>query len=346
MNENEPKKNKKKKRIALIILLVLTISLGFAFLRVTLSIGGTATLAPHSWDVVWEIQDAYASDGVVFSQPTLDESGTSLTASYTLSKPGDYIELTINAVNNGTLDAMTSDLEVEFMSNNTVIGHPSYLRTYFGYSDGVPLDYKQILRAGQSEELKVRVQYNKDISSNDLPSSTLTLTSRVGVTYSQADSTAIEVRNVVYTAETPSSTYINNNSPMPSNVVTYDNPEDAMASWSQPFFLKHLISNGKVVVSYVGFEYDNHIYEDELKYGFIFYESNKAFISDLFQDGNMDIWHGPQYSEKLYLYHNSEGTLTGGVSIRGAVTVYDGTDLLDGNSHHHCFADSSRSYCR
>jgi hypothetical protein len=86
------------------------------------------------------------------------------------------------------IDTITSKL------NNTVITTlPAYLNYSVTYSDGGPIKSNQELNAGTKETIKIRVEYKKDLTASDLPTTEQTLNFSFTTIYIQKDDTSIPV---------------------------------------------------------------------------------------------------------------------------------------------------------
>ena len=173
-----------------LILLVLGLGLGYAFLTTTLNISGTADVDSNTWNVYWD--NVVVTEGSVSaSTPVIDSNKTTVTFSVHLSKPGDFYEFTVDAKNDGSIDAM-----IDTITKTTNI--PSYLNYAVTYEDNYPIVDKQLLKSHQKEVYKVKVEYRTDINSSDLPSTASSINLTFGISYLQSDSSAIRVRNYRY----------------------------------------------------------------------------------------------------------------------------------------------------
>ena len=145
---------------------------------------------------------------------------------------------------------------------------PAYLDYSVSYSDGVVILPNQYLKAGETETYKVRIEFKKDISSSDLPTTAQTLTLDFGVAYIQADNTATEVEHYkyVYTvnkyydaATNPKYNGVWLNQAIHETIPYFETPAEALSaiatasSKDLPFYLKHKVENGIVTESYVEF---------------------------------------------------------------------------------------------
>ncbi len=111
------KKVKKKFAFIILFVLVLFISVGYAILTSNLKINGNNYVKSAVWDIHWEnVQvksGSVTGDNVVKSATIVDSKKTIVEYSIILPKPGDYYDFTVDAVNEGTIDAM-----VKYVSNS------------------------------------------------------------------------------------------------------------------------------------------------------------------------------------------------------------------------------------
>ena len=197
------RRNKKNNMKLIFVILLLVMGLGFAAIATQLKITGTLNVSRTSWDVHFE--NVQITQGSVTANPAPTSNNTDTTEmTYTINftKPGDYFEFTTDIVNDGTIDAM-----VDVVSNNayqtaastTPIALPSYLTNTVTYEDGVEIDQNQELLHGTSEKVKVRIEFKKDITTADLPSSgDTTVVFKFIADYKQADNNAVPLP-VAYT---------------------------------------------------------------------------------------------------------------------------------------------------
>ncbi len=235
----------------ILILLVVALGIGYSYLNTELNINGTANINSANWSVYWN--NVQVSNGSVeATTPTIDTNKTTVTFNVTLTKPGDYYEFTVDAVNAGTLDAMIDTISSK-LNGTTITTLPAYLEYDVTYSDGNPLQTNQELLHDSTETYKVRIAYKDDISASDLPSTNQSLSLQFSVTYKQADDSAqaVDHGTTVYTV---SSTTSHIGQAIPNDITQYSSASDAMAAISnKPLYLKHVIRNGLIDESYVEF---------------------------------------------------------------------------------------------
>ena len=102
-------KKKNSKKWALVLVLLLVVSIGYAALASNLKINGTTGVKSATWDVYWnnvQINPESVSTTTGNQARITDQAKTQVEYSVTLNEPGDFYEFTVDAVNNGTIDAM------------------------------------------------------------------------------------------------------------------------------------------------------------------------------------------------------------------------------------------------
>ena len=261
---------KKNGTIYILVLLLLGITLGYAYLNTTLNINGTTNITSANWNIYWDnIQ--YGSNNVtdVTTPATIQTGLTEVTFNVNFKEPGDTYEFTVDAVNDGTIDAMISVVSNGVYASNgtTPKTLPAYLEYTVTYSDGISIAPNHLLEAGDTETYKVRVHYKEDISASQLPSTNDNYVFKFSVTYVQAnDNTVDKPLPYVYTinkyddnATTPLYNSVWLNQAFPESITKYNTPSEALtaiataSSKNLPFYLKHKIENGVVTESYVEF---------------------------------------------------------------------------------------------
>ena len=182
------KNSKKRYTLVVLLLLLVGISIGYAAIATTLNINGNTTIEKASWDIHFENLVKTTGSEVATVEASIDDTKTLIEYTVTLPKPGDFYEFTVDIVNNGTIDAMIS----EVLKQGLTTEQEKYISYTAAYSDGMALEEKDYLKSGESQNIRVRVKYRDDITSSDLPTENQALSLKFMVTYIQADESAKE----------------------------------------------------------------------------------------------------------------------------------------------------------
>ena len=189
--------NVRNKILVLVILgISLFVGLGYALIETGLSMVGILEVNKKLfvyWDNVVVTQNSVQAD-----TPTITD--TSVAFDIILTQPGDYYEFTLDTNNIGN-DKMVSSISnkldgVEMTSNSL----PAYISYSATYSDGVPITANHLLEAGTAanptkQTYKVKVEFLDTITQQELenlPAGGLEYSFNFSVTYTQADSNAIQ----------------------------------------------------------------------------------------------------------------------------------------------------------
>ena len=280
----------------MIIVLLLCMSIGYSYLLTTLNIEGTSNIKANTWDVHWEnvqISGGNIPMSQVIIPPHILSDTTKVESSIVLKNPGEYGEYTVDAKNAGSLDAMVSIIETKFYEENgvTQISLPNYLEYSLTYLNGDEIEPNHLLAANSSETYRVSLKYKDDLDESQLPTTDKTIVMKQSITYVQADENAIPPRIIRYS-------FTDNKFPLRTPVSSinalYSTPEEVMAETGYPAFLKHVIKQGMMTTSEVGFKYNGNIYY--LKGGIDesnleekpFYNENKESLSNIFGSINCE----------------------------------------------------------
>ena len=200
-------RTKNNKKWTLVLVLLLVVSIGYAALASNLKINGTTGVKSATWDVYWNnVQIKQGSVATTEGQQAriTDQAKTQVEYSVTLNEPGDFYEFTVDAVNNGSIDAMIAANGivngVYSDSNYTQTATlPDAVRYTVTYADGTEIQDKHLLakkngNTPTTETYKVRIEYRNDdsIDPEDLDNvNDLTYYFKFSVNYVQADDTKI-----------------------------------------------------------------------------------------------------------------------------------------------------------
>lgn len=202
------RKNRRNNKTKYLLILLLLIAVGYAAIATTLKINGTSTIKSAKWDVYWE-NPQVLSGSVTNTAPTLSESDTKATFDVTLNEPGDYYEFTIDAVNNGSLDAKidTNGIVKQVKNSSGQVVTPTILKYEVTNNDQehTAIQEGHILakKSGNTptkETYRVRVEYRNDegINPSDLDDNDLVFTIEFSVKYVQGPKASQQASSITY----------------------------------------------------------------------------------------------------------------------------------------------------
>ena len=181
------KKQKNAQIIILSLLLAVVIftTVGFAAYTQNLNIGGTVAVEKSEWSIHFAKSSYQLGDGSV--AVTTDMSAdTSIKFTSTLSKPGDHCAFSIQAVNDGTFNAVLNQLEMSPLSAEQS-KYLTYTVSYGGASfTSTNNELNTALNKGARSNVLVRVEYVAPTDPADLPSSNVTVNLSLKLVYNQA----------------------------------------------------------------------------------------------------------------------------------------------------------------
>ncbi len=180
----------------LLVLILIILTIGYAYLSASLNINGTSKINDATWNIYWD-NVKVKSGSVTADTPTIDTSKTTVTYNVTLNNPGDYYEFTVDAKNDGSIDAMIDTISSK-LNGTEITTLPTYLNYSITYNSGDEILPNQLLKSNTKQTYKLRVEFNRDITTGDLPTTEQNLTFSFTVTYKQANSNGIEVRELAH----------------------------------------------------------------------------------------------------------------------------------------------------
>ena len=176
------KKSGKKVVLSLLALLLLTITVGYAALSTTLNINGTSKINNATWDV--HFANLTVTEGSVSATKaaTIDSGKTAIDYNVELIKPGDFYEFTVDVTNTGTIDAKLDDAPILSGVSAEQDVYTNYTVTY---SDDTAINANDKLAAGATKKLKVRVEFDRNITNSQLPTEAQPLNLTFAMNYVQ-----------------------------------------------------------------------------------------------------------------------------------------------------------------
>ena len=370
-NFRKRKFNRKRKSTYKIFFLVLVgMTVGFAAINTTLQLIGTLNIAKTTWNIHWENPTKTGGVTATTDVHLKQNDNTTVEYSVNLANQGDYYEFTVDAKNEGTIDAMITGIENKVYENNVEIQKPDYLDFIVTYSNGMAIDFDQKLSAGNSETYKVKVMYKTGLTADQLPTSNRNLKFTFKVTYMQADENAKNRLIALPTGKTKDNLEVGDEICILDqcfNFLHYDgtNNEDIVmlskynlkvgniydSSWnktgeytsSDPEYGKQSSEargyvsgassyNGAVAFSATNYWYDERSYPTDV-YDAVNYKTEPDFSTTC--NNSTNCWDTPGYSVAYYV-DNYKTILTGyGVTIKDArlLKYFEATDSSIGCSY-------------
>ena len=178
--------NKKIKRylsVLVLVLLLLGVTVGYSILTQRLDITGTSKINNATWNIHFE--NVSVTPGSVTNATAPTATGTDTVAmSYTanLEKPGDFYEFTFDVKNGGSVDAKLSAIPTLSGVSTAQAVYTNYTITH---ANGSPVVANEEIAAGANDSFKVRVEFKKDITASQLPTSAQNLNLTVAMNYVQ-----------------------------------------------------------------------------------------------------------------------------------------------------------------
>ena len=169
----------------IVLALFLVVTIGYSILSTTLKIKGTTTIKSAKWDIHFE-KVTISPNSVTASVPPANPSNSVTSMNYTvdLTQPGDFYEFTVVVKNSGTLDAKIGDTAPAITGVSTE--QDVYVNYKVTYEDDTVIKSGDALNAGDSKTIKVRVEYDPNVTTAQMPLDEQTLTLNFSMDYVQA----------------------------------------------------------------------------------------------------------------------------------------------------------------
>ena len=172
----------------IVLLLFIANSIGYARLSSTLKVSGSGANGGGTGHAKWDVHFenlVEKSDRVQLNVPaTIKGNTTDIEYSVNLLVPGSYYEFEVDIKNNGTINAKLAN-EPSF--NGITPAQDVYTNYTVKYVDNTDIRVGDVLRAGDSKRMKVRVEIEKDLTPDKLPTTAQAMNLSVDLDYIQAD---------------------------------------------------------------------------------------------------------------------------------------------------------------
>ena len=176
--------------LCLILVCIFTLTIAYSALSAVLTIQGNARVSAADWDIY--LSNPRVTTGSATTNVPVIKTSSTLEFETTLNMPGDYYEFTVDVVNAGDIDAM---IENVVKNPELTTEQAKFLKYEVSYQNGEAITTKQLLAKDTTMPIKVRVEYRKDLSNTDLPTSQVVLDLSLTLEYIQSDGTGSTVTN-------------------------------------------------------------------------------------------------------------------------------------------------------
>ena len=181
--------------LSAVIVAVLGLTVAFAALSTTLNIKGSAYLDAAKWGIKFENLSEPVKVGTATTTGTakIEESKSAEITEINvgLSTPGDKVTYTVDLVNKGTINAKIDNIEKTVLTSE----QQRYLTFKVTDQNGYEIKQGDILSAGETKSLTITIEFIKDLTKEDLPTSTSTISLSYKLNFVQTDEKATTSKN-------------------------------------------------------------------------------------------------------------------------------------------------------
>ena len=176
--------------ISILFMLIAGLTVAFAALSTTLNIKGTAYLDAAKWGIKFENLSEPVKVGnasVVGTSKIEETKSAEITGiNVSLSIPGDKVTYTVDLVNKGTINAKIDNIEKTVLTSE----QQRYLTFKVTDRDGKEVSEGDILSKGETRNLTITIEFIKDLTKEDLPKQTSTISLSYKLNFVQTDEKA------------------------------------------------------------------------------------------------------------------------------------------------------------
>ena len=176
--------------LSLAIICIFTLTIVYSALSAVLTIQGNARVSAADWDIY--LNNPRVTNGSATTNVPVIKTSSTLEFETTLNMPGDFYEFVVDVVNAGDIDAM---IENVVKNPELTTEQAKFLKYEVSYQNGESIATKQLLTKDTTMPIKVRVEYRKDLSNTDLPTSQVVLDLSLTLEYIQSDGSGSSVTN-------------------------------------------------------------------------------------------------------------------------------------------------------
>ena len=173
--------------ISILFMLIAGLTVAFAALSTTLNINGTAYLDAAKWGIRFENLSEPVKVGTATTTGTAkieETKAAEITGiNVGLSIPGDKVTYTVDLVNKGTINAKIDNIEKTQLTSE----QQRYLTFKVTDKSGNEVSKGDILSAGETRKLTITIEFVKDLTKEDLPKQTSTISLSYKLNFVQTD---------------------------------------------------------------------------------------------------------------------------------------------------------------
>ena len=222
------KERRTKALVAVVLLIVVAgLTVAFAALSSSLNIKGTAYLDAAKWGIKFENLSEPDKIGTATTTGTakIEETKSAEITGINvgLSTPGDKVTYTVDLVNEGTINAKIDNIEKTVLTEE----QQRYLKFRVTDKDYNEVREGDILSKGERKNLIITIEFIKDLTKEDLPTSTNTISLSYKLNFVQTDddkTTKDEAENFNSMVESAIKTVTNNSN---GTYRVYNLPSDS-----------------------------------------------------------------------------------------------------------------------
>ena len=179
--------------ISILFMLIAGLTVAFAALSTTLNINGTAYLDAAKWGIRFENLSSPTKIGSATTTGTakIEETKSAEITGMNvgLSIPGDKVTYTVDLVNKGTINAKIDNIEKTVLTQE----QQRYLTFKVTDPNGYEIKQGDILEKGETKKITITIEFIKDLTKEDLPKQTSTISLSYKLNFVQTDDKATSV---------------------------------------------------------------------------------------------------------------------------------------------------------
>ena len=182
-------KERRTKALVVVVLLIvfMGLTIAFAALSTTLNINGTAYLDAAKWRIRFENLSSPTKIGSATTTGTAKIEETKSAEingiNVNLSTPGDKVTYTVDLVNKGTINAKIDNIEKTVLTQE----QQRYLTFKVTDQNGYEIKQGDILEKGETKKITITIEFIKDLTKEDLPKQTSTISLSYKLNFVQTD---------------------------------------------------------------------------------------------------------------------------------------------------------------